>query len=156
MIYFAYGSNLDPAQMAERCPDSPFLAVARLDDHRLDFPRRSPIRRCAVASVVPSPGAVVWGGLYRMAKADLDFLDRREGYFPDRPKEESRYLRIAVRVIRRDGAAVRAMTYVAVPEASPGRPSPEYLAHLVEGAIHRRLPPDYIAMLRTRPTSPAL
>lgn len=82
MIYFAYGSNLDPAQMAERCPDSPFLAVARLDDHRLDFPRRSPIRRCAVASVVPSPGAVVWGGLYRMARPISTSSIAARGTFP--------------------------------------------------------------------------
>ena len=32
--YFAYGSNMHVAQIAERCPDSVFLGQATLQDYR--------------------------------------------------------------------------------------------------------------------------
>jgi gamma-glutamylcyclotransferase (GGCT)/AIG2-like uncharacterized protein YtfP len=151
MIYFAYGSNLDPAQWQGRCPGSPFVAVARLDGYRIAFPRRSPVRGCAVASIVPDAGGIVWGALYRMDAADLAALDRREACFPDRPAE-SRYLRAPVSVTHAGGAAVDAFTYVAVPSPEPGLPSATYLRHLIDGASHHRLPEDYVAMLTAIPT----
>ena len=61
MIYFAYGSNLDQMQMGQRCPDAKLVGLAQLADHRLCFPRRSPVRGCAVASVEPHAGGMVWG-----------------------------------------------------------------------------------------------
>ena len=66
MIYFAYGSNLNPTQMAERCPGHRSLGVARLPDHRLCFPRYSRTWRCASAGFEASPGDVVWGALYEV------------------------------------------------------------------------------------------
>ncbi len=66
MIYFAYGSNLNPGQMAERCPEYRSLGVARLPGHRLCFPRFSPTRRCASAGFEPSPRDVLWGALYEI------------------------------------------------------------------------------------------
>lgn len=153
MIYFAYGSNLDRGQMAERCPTSPFVEVARLDDHRLTFPRRSPIRKCAVASVEPCPGETVWGALYRMTEADVTRLDRREGYYPDNAAAEHRYLRVTMAVRLLDGQAFAAMTYIAMPTPDPGLPSAEYLAHLIDGATLCRFPEDYLTMLRPLPTT---
>jgi len=152
MIYFAYGSNIDPAQWAERCPASPFLAVARLDGHRLHFPRRSPVRLCAVASIERSAGEAVWGVLYRMSADDFADLDRREGHFPDRHPDESRYRRASVPVARIDGVTVAALTYVAVPAPDPGLPSAAYLRHLIDGALHHGFPGDYVARLRNIPT----
>ncbi len=151
MIYFAYGSNLDPVQWRDRCPRSPFAAVARLAGHYLAFPRRSPIRNCAVASIVPEPGRVVWGVLYHMDVDDLAGLDRREGFYADRPGE-SRYRRAPVTVTRAGGASVDAFTYVAVPSPAPGLPSAAYLRHLVDGARHHRLPKAYISALASVPT----
>jgi gamma-glutamylcyclotransferase (GGCT)/AIG2-like uncharacterized protein YtfP len=155
MIYFAYGSNLDPAQWADRCPASQFVAVARLDGHRLHFPRRSPVRLCAVASVEPCFGETVWGALYRMSASDFALLDRREGHFPDRHPAESRYLRVSISVTRLDDTTVEALTYVAVPAPDPGLPSADYLRHLIAGALHHGLPADYVARLREIPTEGA-
>jgi hypothetical protein len=151
MIYFAYGSNLDPAQWSERCPASPLLGVARLDDHRLHFPRRSPVRQCAVASIEPARGAVVWGALYRMSMEDFAALDAREGHSPDRPRE-SRYLRATVTVAGMDAAVVEAVTYVAIPSPDPGLPSAAYVGHLIAGAVHHDFPEDYVTYLRRIPT----
>lgn len=152
MHYFAYGSNLDHAQWADRCPASPFVAVARLDHHRLHFPRHSPVRQCAVASIEALAGGVVWGVLYRMHAVDFASLDAREGHFPDRHADESRYARATVSVTRLDGAVVEAVTYVANPSPDPGRTSADYLRHLIDGAIHHGFPEDYVAMLRSVPT----
>ena len=154
MIYFAYGSNLDPRQWAERCPRSEPVAVAWLPGHRLAFPRRSPIRNCAVASIVPAAGDGVWGMLYRMDAADFAALDRREGWFPDRPAE-SRYLRQAISVAQAGGERVEAVTYVAVPSPDPGLPSAAYLRHIIDGARHHRFPEAYVTMLETLPAMAA-
>ncbi|MCB1501656.1 MAG: gamma-glutamylcyclotransferase [Bauldia sp.] len=150
MIYFAYGSNVDPVQWRQRCPGSDVAGVARLAGHRLVFPRRSPVRGCAVASVEPDPAGMVWGVLYRMAADDLAALDAREGYFPDRPKA-SRYRRVAVTVTALEGRQVDALTYLAIPSPDPGLPSAAYLRHIVDGAVHHGFPEAYIAMLRTLP-----
>ena len=40
MFYFAYGSNMDPVQMEERCPGAVALGAAHLPGWRLTFTRR--------------------------------------------------------------------------------------------------------------------
>lgn len=105
-LYFAYGSNLSPEQMARRCPDSIFLGKATLRGHKWQINERG------VANVVPVPTApapakkgkggrnsssssgrgrsrdhqgdddhapVVEGLLYALSAADERRLDRYEG-----------------------------------------------------------------------------
>src|SRR4030095_9407406 len=38
MLYFAYGSDLDPAEMKAMCPGHHVVGLALLADHRLGFP----------------------------------------------------------------------------------------------------------------------
>ena len=38
MLYFAYGSDLDPAEMKAMCPEQHVVGLAVLPDHRLAFP----------------------------------------------------------------------------------------------------------------------
>ena len=90
-LYFAYGSNMSRRQMAERCPDHECLGIAVLKDHALCFPRTSPIRNCGVAGLAETPGAEVWGVVYRLHDGDLTALDRREGYDPAKPFHVNRY-----------------------------------------------------------------
>ena len=42
--YFAYGSNMSYEQMKERCPDSKYVGVARLNGYKLDFTKMSTLR----------------------------------------------------------------------------------------------------------------
>jgi hypothetical protein len=56
MLYFAYGSNMDPDQMMERCPDAKLNGLGYLPDHILCFPRRSKNRGCGVSSVTSKIG----------------------------------------------------------------------------------------------------
>ena len=148
-LYFAYGSNLCMAQMAERCPSGQAVARATLPDHALVFPRRSARRNCGVASIAASPGRVVWGAVYRLTADDIGNLDACEGHVPARDPAGNAYNKIAVSVLRDGNAAdfIEAFTYIAVP--MPGRhlPSPDYCGLMARGAREHRLPDSYIAML---------
>jgi gamma-glutamylcyclotransferase (GGCT)/AIG2-like uncharacterized protein YtfP len=146
MLYFAYGSNMDDAQMRHRCPDARRVGIAVLAGHRLCFPRRSQIRGCGVASVEPREGHEVWGVVYDLGPEDIASLDRREGYDPARDAAANNYNRVAV-LVAIDGVATEVLTYLAVPQASPPPPSVAYLAHLRSGARHHGLPEAYVASL---------
>lgn len=155
MLYFAYGSNMDPKQMRRRCPSSRFVATACLPDFRLDFTRRSPRRRCGVADVVPDVGAEVWGILYHLHKAtDIQRLDRAEGYRPSL-KRGNRYIRTSAEVYL-DGhldQPRKAQIYLAQPMKHVPPPSISYLNHMISGAAHWGLPAAYVDQLEALPSS---
>jgi len=153
MIYFAYGSNMHPAQMRERCAGSRARGIGFLADYRLAFPRWSPVRRHAVASIVASPGEGVWGVLYDMTAEDWTCLHRCEGHIGE-GHADNRYDLIAVEP-RCDAGPVAARTYIAMPHPLPtdaGLTSVRYKQQLIYGADAHGLPPDYLAMLRAVPT----
>ncbi len=116
--YFAFGSNLDAAQMARRCPGARVVGHARLEAHRLGFAGWSPTRKGAVATVLPDAGASVMGVLYRLEAEDLGRLDAAEGH-------PWFYERRRVRVRAADGRYRAAWTYVL--DAEPGLPAAAYL-----------------------------
>lgn len=147
MNYFAYGSNLDQVQMAQRCPGVKLIGPAQLTGHRICFPRRSPVRGCAVASVESHADSIVWGVIYELDDEDVSRLDAREGYDPVNPSAINRYLRIDVSVQHPPKTTTKAMTYVAVPDDTNGRPSAEYMKHIIGGAVAHGFPDDYVQML---------
>ena len=51
-LYFAYGSNLDLEQMAQRCPDAEIVGPVRLENYELRF------RGSGFATVAPKKGSV--------------------------------------------------------------------------------------------------
>jgi hypothetical protein len=154
MIYFAYGSNLDEAQMAIRCPDARFVGIAQLPNHRICFPRRSPIRNCAVASIERAIGETVWGVLYDLTLEDFERLDAREGFDPSRPEDTNRYNRTSIVVETLRGDWIQTETYVAMPEPDPGLPSIDYLSQIIYSAMRLGFPESYMAKLRDFPVDP--
>jgi gamma-glutamylcyclotransferase (GGCT)/AIG2-like uncharacterized protein YtfP len=147
MYYFAYGSNLDLLQMQLRCPDARFFATARLDDHKIFFPRKSFVRDCAVISIEPAEGDSVWGALYEIAEEALPRLDEREGYSRRRDAARNSQNRITVTVQCSDERMVTAETYVATPTENPGLPSPHYIGYLVAAAAECGLPKSQLMKL---------
>jgi hypothetical protein len=148
MRYFAYGSNLDPDQMRERCPAARFVCIARLDDHRLTFNRKSIRRGCGVADVIPSPGDCVWGAVFEVTGNDVACLDSSEGFRAGR--RANAYYRKEIRVTGIVDDAEQATiveTYVAHPQPNPPPPSEQYMAQIVKGARHWGLPSSYIEQL---------
>ncbi|GAB4335859.1 MAG: hypothetical protein Kow0010_23490 [Dehalococcoidia bacterium] len=148
MRYFAYGSNMDPEQMAERCPGAVPFGPARLDGWRLTFDRFSTRRRGYVADVVPAPSAATWGVLWEVTAAHLEALDRSEGV------ANGAYRRAELKVRANDGSLVDAVAYTVCEPGPPGPPSPAYLGHLLRGAHAAGMPAWYIRFLEGFATSP--
>src|SRR5712692_10678322 len=85
--YFAYGSNLDMAQMRDRCRDyaaKPAPAIqGKATGWRLHFPRFAKSRKGGVASIEPADaGQVVWGVVYELTPKDWERLSKHEGIQP--------------------------------------------------------------------------
>ena len=78
-LYFAFGSNMDAAQMATRCPGAEALGLATLSGHRIVFRGPSKKRGGGVLSVDPHPPQVVRGVLYDVTDDHMKALDRFEG-----------------------------------------------------------------------------
>ncbi len=124
VLYFAYGSNLDEAQMRERCPSAERGPRAVLRGYALTFGGFSHRWGGAVASIVRAPGASVHGLLYRIDALDIAKLDRFEGH----PFAYERVERI---VIDEDGRRRRTHLYLQPEEGfEPWEPAPDYYAVL--------------------------
>ncbi len=153
MIYFAYGSNMDPVQMRERCVGSRARGAGYLAGYRLAFSRWSPRRKHAVASIEEYPGEGVWGVVYEMTPDDWTSLHPFEGHIAEGHPENG-YDLIGV-AVQMEAEAVSARTYIAMPDplrVDVGLTSMRYRQHLIDGAIAHGLPADYLAMLRVVPT----
>jgi len=149
MIYFAYGSNMDPAQMRVRCAGSRARGAGFLAGYRLAFPRWSPRRRHAVASIEACLGEGVWGVVYDMTPEDWTALHPFEGHIAE-GHPENRYDLVAVDV-RCGDAPLAARVYIARPDPSrpeAGLTSARYMRLLIGGAVAHGLPAEYVSMLR--------
>lgn len=89
-IYFGYGSNLWRQQMEQRCPDSEYKGVARLDDYKWLINERGYANVVEISrhktetedESLPSVKAYedeVWGLVYTLQPSDEARLDRNEG-----------------------------------------------------------------------------
>jgi gamma-glutamylcyclotransferase (GGCT)/AIG2-like uncharacterized protein YtfP len=151
MLYFAYGSNLDPEQMRSRCPDAIVVGLAALRDHRLSFPRNSEAWGGGTCGFQLAHGETVWGVLFDVSEECLRSLDAFEG-FKGPGDQHNLYDReqVTVELTRPDDGSVprrvRASAYVARP-SNPSPPSRRYLETILRGARHHRLPEEYIARL---------
>ncbi|PSC02991.1 gamma-glutamylcyclotransferase [Alsobacter soli] len=129
-LYFAYGSNMDRAAMAQRCPKSTVVGLARLPRHRFI------IMADGYASVVRDPRRTVWGVLWDLALSDIPALDRYESL------HTGLYTKINQPVVT-DGGARRALVYVGRTDR-PGKPKPGYLEGVLAAARDAGLPPEYL------------
>ncbi|MBF9234199.1 gamma-glutamylcyclotransferase family protein [Microvirga alba] len=144
-LYFAYGSNMDQADMAKRCPGSKVVGVGRLMRHRFV------IFDGGYASVVRDPQRAVWGVVWDLALGDVPALDRYENL------STGLYTKVIQPVLTPQGPR-RAIVYVAR-SAKPGTPKPGYMEGVVAAAEEAGLPKDYIhglaALLpHVQPSSP--
>lgn len=133
-LYFAYGRNMHPAIMAQRCPAAGFVGAALLPDHRLLINTRG------VSTVVPEAGNAVHGVLWRLTPACEATLDEIEGVARNIYRKEE------VLPFLDAGAAGPAMIYVAS-DSTPAPPREGYLESLEEAALHHGFPEDYRSFL---------
>jgi gamma-glutamylcyclotransferase len=141
--YFAYGSNMSYEQMKERCPDSKYVGVARLNGYKLDFTKMSTIRGGGVADIVEAEDDCVYGVLYSIADEDLAKLDVKE----------QGYTKQIVSCFKYDdlldynplkGTNIDALVYTVVNKsASTIPPSMEYLKIILDAAFSHMFPTKY-------------
>ena len=142
-LYAAYGSNLDPAQMLERCPHSPAAGTGWVEGWRLTFGGEDLGWEGSLATMVEDVGAHVFVGLYDITDQDARALDAWEG------ADNGLYRKVRVRVATLRGDEL-AWVYV-LDGFEGGLPAARYLGVLADAAEKAGAPDDYVVELRNRP-----
>jgi gamma-glutamylcyclotransferase (GGCT)/AIG2-like uncharacterized protein YtfP len=144
-LYAAYGSNLDPEQMRQRCPHSPSRGHGWLEGWRLTFGGEDLGWEGSLATVVEAPASDsrVFVMLYDVPPPDETILDEIEF------ASTRLYNKIRVRVQTLDGVQL-AWLYV-LDGYEGGLPSARYLGVMADAAEIAGAPDDYVAELRARP-----
>lgn len=135
--YFAYGSNMLPKQMAERCRGAKLLCTARLDGWRFLMTKRG------TANIVPDKNESVFGALWQCSLQHMSILDQYEGV------SVQNYLRRSVLIEQADGRETSTYVYWATRHL-PGPARTDYLQSAVlPGARALGLPSSYISFLES-------
>lgn len=132
-LYFAYGSNINLEQMAQRCPDAEVVGPVVLDDYELLF--RGNRSGYGVATIEPLSGSRVHGLLWKLTPKCEQSLDFYEGYPRLYEKED-------VTVRTTDGRELSVMAYIMTDELwrAPAIPSPAYYEGIMDGYRQNGLP----------------
>jgi gamma-glutamylcyclotransferase (GGCT)/AIG2-like uncharacterized protein YtfP len=142
-LYAAYGPNLDPRRMSERCPHSPLQGTGWLQGWRLTFGGEEFGWDGALATVVEDHFDQVFVATYDVTDEDVAGLDEWQS------TDTGLYLKTRVRVSTMNGEQL-AWTYV-LDAYEGGLPSASYLGILAAAAEAADAPADYVAALRARP-----
>lgn len=143
-FYAAYGSNMDPARMLERCPHSPFYTNGWLMGWRLSFGGEDLGWEGALATLVEDEQEQVFVALYDVSQYDEAALDGWEG------ADIGIYTKIKLRISTMD-EDVLAWAYV-LSTYEGGLPAARYVELMADAAERAGAPDDYVAALRCRPT----
>ncbi len=150
---FAYGSNMNPAQLSARCSTLPrVVAVARLDGHRLSFHGHTRIWDGGLETVAPAPGEEVWGVVLELTFTDLGRLD---AWQDARLDGAGSYFHYPATVTDAEGCTHHVLLYKKDVQGEAVPPSREYLDFITHGAEERGLPAAYIERLRSMDSRPA-
>ena len=141
-LYAAYGSNMDPAQMGQRCPHSPAAGTGWVTDWRLTFGGEDLGWEGSLATLVEAQGETVFVALYDVTTYDESFLDSWEG------ADTGLYRKIRLRVHTLD-QDVLAWAYV-LDAFEGGLPSARHLGGIADAAEAAGAPTDYVTDLRSR------
>jgi hypothetical protein len=133
-LHFAYGSNMSRAQIGVRCPGAAALGTATLRHWRFVIGPQGH------GSIVPQPGALVRGVLWRLGPRDVAAINSYEGL------DTGLYLRRIVPV-RHGASLLPALVYI-LRRHGKGRPRPAYIHLVVEAARDWGLPERYIDALQ--------
>ena len=142
-LYAAYGTNLDPARMSERCPHSPLRTTGWLEGWRLTFGGEEHGWDGALSTIVQDSFEQVFVAVYDVPSQDESALDHVE------QADSGLYRKAKVRISTLTGEVV-AWTYV-LDAFEGGLPSAVTLGILADAAEAADAPDDYVAGLRRRP-----
>jgi len=127
-LYFAYGSNINLDQMADRCPDARVVGPVVLEGYELLF------RRGGFATIGSCGGSKVHGLLWSITPDHERSLDRYEGY--------PRFYDKRMVTVRNDqGRSLSVMAYIMNERfREPMLPSSSYYKGILEGYRQNGLP----------------
>jgi gamma-glutamylcyclotransferase (GGCT)/AIG2-like uncharacterized protein YtfP len=128
MLYFAYGMNTNPQQMAMRCPGAVSYGHARLVDHRFRFATHADVEACE--------GSYVDGVLWEINEDHLRSLDALEG-FPD-------YYTRKVSAVVHGARTYRALVYCMQPGIDDSAPGRSYYNMVLEGYRANNVPTEQL------------
>ncbi len=178
MYYFAYGSNMDSAQMETRKKEGPQELIYRenwpsgwegeispatkvgkavLKGYKLNFNKQSTTNPSAqFASVDLSAESSTEGVLYKLDKKFIKVLDFYEGVASNHYNRE--LLRVSVPTQNKTTKTFLAFVYIAHPSktisaSKQGTPSIEYRDKLLRGAMQAGLSQETIETLNKWPTA---
>ena len=123
MYYLAYGSNLNVEQMSFRCPDAVKIGTAVIKDYRLMFKGS---KTGAYLTIEEAPGYEVPVGVWRVTGADIEALNRYEGY-------PTFYYKKAFNVLCSDGRRHKAFAYIMHEDRPLGLPGDWYIDVCLQG-----------------------
>lgn len=138
--YFAFGANLNGAQMRERAPSARALGVARLAGFRLCLDKLS-IDGSGKVNLAREAASSVWGVVFRIDPGELAGLDAFE----------SGYVQTHVSVRLRDVVPLEARTYLSEQRAPGLLAQPRYRELILAGAREHGLPAAWIELLEGLP-----
>ena len=127
-LYIAYGSNLNLAQMAARCPSAKIYAKCVLDNWELVY-RGS--KTNSHATIIKKSGSIVPVLVWKIQPYDECRLDIYEGY--------PRYYAKESITIEINGHEKKAMVYIMNKQHLPGRPSATYIDTIRQGYIDNNM-----------------
>lgn len=154
-LYFAYGSNLNQRQMAERCPTAVPVGIGRMVGWVFGYTKSNRTFTNAFGNIhyTGNDEDIVYGLVYEMYKKDWDKLHSYEGYVGN--TRLNHYNREVVDPLQfqwenqlaAEGYNKKSIyTYIATPMYTVDglNPTTRYRGVVVGGAVHSGLPTDYI------------
>lgn len=137
--YFAYGSNMSPIQMQNRCPGAKALGPGILRGWEFRITTRG------TANIVPRSKGVVHGVIWKCGSSHIGILDRFEGI--SRRNYQQKYVSI---YDTKTETMRSALTYVSLARHHTGVGRVDYLRTAVlPGAEAFNLPQVYIGELES-------
>jgi hypothetical protein len=133
--YFAYGSNMDPRQMQQRCPGAIPVGIGNLPFYKTIINSRG------VASIINSPDNFASGILWAVSDNHLKTLDKKEGVKLGIYSKE-------VKTIRIKNLEIHSIVYIAT-NNEIGKPRDGYLGKLLFGVNHFNLGDNYSSYLQS-------
>jgi hypothetical protein len=135
-MYFAYGTNMNMESMAIRCPTAKPIGWAGLSGWRLI------INTDGWPTIVPCPGTVLYGALWKLTDEDeaaLDFYEDISGGL---------YSKQELVVTMHNDQSQSALVYIAANSTAGHYAEKDVLADILHGAVQFELPSGYMRYLR--------
>jgi gamma-glutamylcyclotransferase (GGCT)/AIG2-like uncharacterized protein YtfP len=134
--YFAYGSNINPKQIRDRCPEAKFVSKASLSGYRFI------INLLGVASIVEDINSSVYGVVWKLSERDEQKLDEFEGV------KFNTYIKFEKKIFITESNEINVFIYRASVELS-GSPRPGYLERIIQSATDHEFLDEYLKELES-------